>query len=236
LSKTSLTALNRLTDIVDGRRVIVEDPPLIVRLDATQRDLELARLDALYQEYYGTLPADRQHLLDRYSLTDVALKVVGVGSVGTRCFIALLESGDGEPLFLQVKEAVPSVLEAHLGPSVYPQAGQRVVNGQRIIQAASDPFLGWARFAGPQHDVDFFVRQLWDGKWSNSIESLSAKGLERHARACGGALGRAHARSGDAAMLTGYLGDDDSFDRAVTAWGEAYADRTAEDHRALVDG
>jgi uncharacterized protein (DUF2252 family) len=235
--RTSLGALGKLTDIVDGRRVIVSQPPLIVRLDDSERHAEIHRIEAFFGAYRSTLNVDRRQLLDRYALTDLARKVVGVGSVGTRCLIALFESGDGEPLFLQVKEAVASVLEAHLGPSEYEQAGERVVNGQRLVQATPDSFLGWARWRSGKKDeppIDFYVRQLWDGKQSAAVETMAPDALERYARACGAALARAHARSGDAAEIAGYLGDDDTFDRMITTFAEAYADLTERDYADLL--
>jgi len=236
-SRTSLGALSKLTDIVDGRRVIVSQPPLVVRLDDEARHTETQRIEAFFDAYRTTLNADRRRLLDRYALTDLAHKVVGVGSVGTRCLIALFESGDGEPLFLQIKEAVPSVLEAHLGPSEYDQAGQRVVNGQRLVQATPDSFLGWARWRSGKKDeppIDFYVRQLWDGKQSAAVETMAPDALERYARACGAALARAHARSGDASEIAGYLGDDDTFDRVIATFAEAYADLTEKDYADLL--
>jgi len=236
-SRTSLGALSKLTDIVDGRRVIVSQPPLVVRLDDEARHTETQRIEAFFGAYRSTLNADRRQLLDRYALTDLARKVVGVGSVGTRCLIALFESGDGEPLFLQVKEAVASVLEAHLGPSEYEQAGERVVNGQRLVQATPDSFLGWARWRSGKKDeppIDFYVRQLWDGKQSAAVETMAPDALERYARACGAALARAHARSGDASEIAGYLGDDDTFDRVIATFAEAYADLTEKDYADLL--
>jgi uncharacterized protein (DUF2252 family) len=236
-SRTSLGALSKLTGIVDGRRVIVSQPPLVVRLDDEARHTETQRIEAFFDAYRTTLNADRRRLLDRYALTDLAHKVVGVGSVGTRCLIALFESGDGEPLFLQIKEAVPSVLEAHLGPSEYDQAGQRVVNGQRLVQATPDSFLGWARWRSGKKDeppIDFYVRQLWDGKQSAAVETMAPDALERYARACGAALARAHARSGDASEIAGYLGDDDTFDRVIATFAEAYADLTEKDYADLL--
>jgi uncharacterized protein (DUF2252 family) len=239
--KNSLGALAKLTDIVDGRRVIVPKPPLIVPLDDEQRHDEIARIETFFDDYRATLDADRQRLLDRYSLIDLALKVVGVGSVGTRCLVALFESGGGDPLFLQIKEAGPSVLEAHLEPTSYDQAGHRVVAGQRITQAAPDALLGWARYqGGDEPAIDFYVRQLWDGKLSAEVETMTPEILRRYADACASALALAHARSGDASMIDGYLGDDDTFDRAVTKFAEAYADRTEQDyaelHTAAEDG
>lgn len=233
--RTSLGALNKLTDIVDGRRVIVSKPPLIVALRDEERHVELARIEAFYDDYRATLNADRRLLLDRYSLTDLARKVVGVGSVGTRCLVALFESGDGEPLFLQIKEAGPSVLEAHLEPSASDQAGHRVVDGQRAIQATPDDLLGWARDQnGDEPPIDLYVRQLWDGKLSAEVEAMTPAELGGYATTCGAALARAHARSGDASMICGYIGDDDSFDRAIATFAEAYADRTDQDYAELL--
>lgn len=223
--------------------MIVDHPPLVVRLSEERRRIALEQIGALFDEYRSTMTADRRVLLDRYSLVDIASKVVGVGSVGTRCFIALFESGDGDPLFLQLKEATTSVLEPYLGPSEHPQAGQRVVTGQQMIQAATDAFLGWGRFQGPEQieaalggagAIDFYVRQLWDGKYSAVVEGMSPELLARYAGWCGGAAGRAHARSGDASMITGYVGDDSTFDKAVVAFAEAYANQTEEDHRQLL--
>ena len=232
--KNSLGALGKLTDIVDGRRVIVSNPPLIVAMSDEQRRAEMTQIEAFFGEYRATLPADRGQLMDRYSMTDIARKVVGVGSVGTRCLIALLESGDGDPLFLQIKEAAPSVLEAHLAPSGFDQEGHRVVDGQRKIQATPDALVGWARYERADESTDFYVRQLWDGKASADVETMTAEVLRRYAKACGAALGRAHARSGDASMISGYLGDDDTFDRAVARFAEAYADRTEQDYDELI--
>ncbi len=232
---SSLGALRKLTDVVDGRRVIVSKPPLIVAITDEEARDERALIETFFDSYRATLAADRQLLLDRYSLTDVARKVVGVGSVGTRCLIALFESGDGEPLFLQVKEAVASVLEAHLAPSTSDQAGHRVVDGQRIVQATPDPFLGWARSQQEgQRPIDFYVRQLWDGKVSANIGAMTPDALAQYAATCGAGLGRAHARSGDAAMINGYLGDDDTFDRSIARYAEAYADRNDQDYAEML--
>lgn len=234
--KDRLGALAKLTAIVDGRRVIVARPPRVIRLPEEQLHSEMARVVRFFEEYAASLPLDRRRLLQRFSLSDLAVKVVGVGSVGTRCLIALMESGDGEPLFLQLKEAGASVLEAHLAPSPFTHAGQRVVEGQRLVQSASDPFLGWARYqpeTGPT--VDFYLRQLWDGKLSATIEGMSLEQLSRYGRVCGAVLARAHARSGDAAMIAGYLGDSDAFEQAAASFASTYADRTAADHRQLVE-
>jgi uncharacterized protein (DUF2252 family) len=235
--RTSLGALGKLTDIVDGRRLIVSQPPLIVRLAESEFEKDMRRIEAFFGAYRKTLNADRRQLLDRYALTDLARKVVGVGSVGTRCWIALFESGDGEPLFLQVKEARASVLEPYLEPSEYDEAGERVVNGQRLVQSTPDSFLGWAHYkpsgkADPP--IDFYIRQLWDGKQSADVDAMTPEMMEQYARTCGAALGRAHARSGDASEMSGYLGDDDTFDRAISRFAEAYADLTEKDYAELV--
>ena len=225
---SSLVAFPRLTQKVDGRYRIKDDPPTITHLD----DEELAQqLGALVERYSASLQEDRTVLLRKYSFVDVAHKVVGVGSVGTRCYVALLMgSEEGDPLFLQVKQAQASVLEPHLGPSSYLNHAQRVVRGQSLMQASSDIFLGWTAL-GP---IDFYVRQLRDMKLSVSIENLSESRFVRYCELCGWALARAHARSGDPAQISGYLGSTDTFDRATASFAEVYADQTERDHAALV--
>ena len=189
----------------------------------------------MFEGYLSTLPPNRRSLLRRYAVADVALKVVGVGSVGTRCFVVLLQAGDGQPLFLQLKEAGPSVLEAELGPSQFEQAGERVVTGQQEIQAASDVFLGWARFSPDDGSVtDFYFRQLWDGKYSPALGHMSHEQLSAYARLCGVALARAHARSGQPATIAGYLGDGATFTDAMVAYATAYAKLIRSDHAELV--
>ncbi|MBV1893431.1 MAG: DUF2252 domain-containing protein [Ilumatobacteraceae bacterium] len=232
-AKNSLRALKKLTEVVDGRSAIKSDPPLITRMDEMIERNGIDELARFYQEYRSTLPRYRQVLLDQYGVVDIAHKVVGVGSVGTRCLILLLESSNGSPLFLQFKEARASVLEPYLGASEFELAGQRVVVGQRLMQSTSDIFLGWARHRGTAtgvEDVDFYFRQLWDGKGSAEVDSMNAKELKRYARLCGGALGLAHARSGDAAMISGYLGDDSTFDHAIAAFADSYADLNDHDY------
>lgn len=232
--KTSLRAFRKLTDVVDGRRVIVPDPPRILRVDEMLAAGAKGGVQGFFERYRDTLPLDRRTMLDRFSLVDVAKKVVGVGSVGTRCLIMLLESGDGTPLFLQFKQAVASVLESHLGASGFEQAGQRVVEGQRLIQATSDVLLGWARWqAQDGQQVDFYVRQLWDGKGKIDVETLSPKHLAVFAGICGKTLAFAHARSGDAMMIRGYIGDDEAFDDILVEYADRYADRTERDHAQL---
>ncbi len=232
--KTSMRALDKLTDIVDGRRVIVPDPPGIDRIDEQLAAGKHSGVEGFLNRYRKTLPLDRRVLFDRFSLVDVAKKVVGVGSVGTRCVIALLESDDRTPLFLQFKQAVPSVLEAHLGASVFKQSGQRVVEGQRLIQATSDVFLGWATWTPRKGEkVDFYIRQLWDGKGKVDVEEMSPKRLAAFAGLCGKTLAYAHARSGDAMTIRGYIGEDDEFDNAMVEYADRYADLTGQDHARL---
>jgi uncharacterized protein (DUF2252 family) len=222
----SLQSLSKLTAVRDGRRVIVEDPPLIVRLG----DEEVDQAFRFAKAYRSTLEPDRRLLLDRYEFVDAARKVVGVGSVGTRCYVVLLAGvADLDPLFLQIKEAQPSVLSSFAGRSPYRNQGQRVVVGQRIMQAASDVFLGWARADG----FDTYVRQLRDMKGSADIDDSTPSGLAAYGRLCGAALARAHARSGDPALLAGYLGDESTFDEALGRFAVAYADQTDRDHEAF---
>jgi len=223
---TSLTALPKLTELVDGQRRIIEDPPLI--LHANHR-FDVAR--ATLEGYVSSLSLERRTLIERYRLVDAARKVVGVGSVGTRCHIVLLMDADGgAPLFLQVKEAEVSVLARYSGPSECGHEGERVVTGQRLMQAASDVFLGWADDPYGNH---YYVRQLRDMKGSVSIDLFTPEDLARYATLCGVTLARAHARSGDAAAIAGYLGNGDQFDRAIVAFADGYADQTVEDHAAL---
>jgi uncharacterized protein (DUF2252 family) len=225
---TSLGALAKLTEVVDGRRRIIDAPPLVEHLEwpagAPAPPLVVRR-------YRSSLPDDRRVLLDRYRVLDWARKVVGVGSVGTDDSIVLAQGDtDGDPLFLQVKEAQASVLERFAGSSRYASHGQRVVWGQRIMQAASDIFLGWTSLG----DRDYYVRQLRDMKGSIAVEKLSPRELLDYARACGAALGVAHARSGDAASIAAYLGAGDNFDRAIAGFAAAYADQTERDHALLM--
>jgi uncharacterized protein (DUF2252 family) len=189
------------------------------------------------RRYRASLPEDRRHLLEGYRIVDVARKVVGVGSVGTRCWIVLLEgsSTDQDPLFLQVKEAEASVLEPYVGKSRFRNHGRRVVEGQRLMQAASDIMLGWLHTSTGLDGKprDFYVRQLWDWKSSADIEAMAPAGLSLYGRMCGGTLARAHSRSGDGIAIASYLGGSDAFDRAVCAFAETYADQNERDHHAL---
>jgi uncharacterized protein (DUF2252 family) len=232
--KNSLRAQRHLTEVVAGRRMIASDPPLVQRLPDLERAKALALAKRFFEDYGATLTGDLRHLLDRYEIVDVARKVVGVGSVGTHCLIVLLESAGNAPLFLQLKEATAAALEPFLKPSEFEQAGHRVVNGQRLTQVGHDIFLGWARW-DPEGDKprDFYIRQLWDGKGSADVDSMGGGRLKRYAELCGRTLAAAHARTGDPAMIAGYLGSDDTFDRAVTEFAAAYAARNASDYAEL---
>ena len=238
-SKDSMRALAKLTTVVGGERRIVSDPPLIVPIEevaagAAQHEIE-EFVRVTIRAYRRTLTPDRRQLLERYRYVHAARKVVGVGSVGTRAWIVLmLGRDDGDPLFLQLKEAEASVLEPFLGKSTFAQHGQRVVEGQRLTQAASDIMLGWIRTtdtAGVSRD--FYMRQLWDGKGSAIIESMNPHGMTMYAQLCGSSLAKAHARSGDAIAIGSYLGSGDAFDRALASFAEAYADQNERDYDAL---
>ncbi|MFG1666490.1 DUF2252 domain-containing protein [Streptomyces sp. Y7] len=225
--RTSLRAFGKLTETVDGRRRLIHDPPLLERAGTS----DMAALRKTFSDYRSTLSEERRLLLDRYRFADAARKVVGVGSVGLRCFIVLLAGRDaGDPLFLQIKEARQSVLEEHLPSGPYVHPGHRVVAGQRLLQATGDIFLGW--MSGPQGRA-FYWRQLRETKGSADVSSMGPDDLCRYARLCGTALARAHARSGDRIAIAGYLGGADTFDRAVADFALAYADQTTNDHTAL---
>jgi uncharacterized protein (DUF2252 family) len=220
----SLQALSRLAKSVSGRLRIVDNPPLVCRIAEEGLGEVLSRL---FRDYVQTLQDDRRTLLERYRLVDFALKVVGVGSVGTRCYILLLDSSHpDDPLFLQLKESQASVLEPLLGRSPFANHGQRVINGQRLMQSASDMFLGWTSEGGH----DYCVRQLRDRKGAADLENMNASELTDYAELCGWVLARAHARSGDPALIAGYLGRSEVFDRAVGDFAEAYADQTGRDY------
>lgn len=224
--RTSLGALPKLTAMVGGRRRIVDRPPLIVH-DA----IEDCDAEKMLARYVGSLPPDRRPLLERWTIVDAARKVVGVGSVGTRCYLVLLMDHDGRtPLFLQLKEANEAVTAPHAGPSEFTHQGQRVVVGQRLMQAASDIFLGWTT-DGDRH---YYVRQFRDMKGSVNLDAMTESGFGAYARLCGRVLARAHARSGDAAGISGYLGRGRTFDEAVAEFAYAYAHQTELDHAALV--
>ncbi len=238
-TRDSMQALTKLTTSVDGTARIVSDPPLIVPVRDLVPAAELAdphrRFHELIRQYRRTLLPDRRMLLERYHFVDMARKVVGVGSVGTRCWIVLLTGRDAEdPLFLQIKEANDSVLAEFLGRSEFRNQGQRVVTGQRLMQQASDIFLGWQRTSGIDDvERDFYVRQLKDWKGSIAVDALVANGLDLYAQVCAWSLARAHARSGDRIAISGYLGTSDTFDRAVAEFAETYADVNERDYGAL---
>jgi uncharacterized protein (DUF2252 family) len=228
------SAVAKLTEVVDGKRRFRADPPILVPVPDAERPRVEHELAQIYARYLATLPADRIALLSRFSFLDIAHKVVGVGSVGTRAIVVLVESGDGEPLILQIKQAGASVLEAHLGPSRFPESGQRVVVGQRIMQAVGDPFLGWCRSAGDD-PIDFYVRQLRDMKGSIEAVGLTPRAMQVYAKICGAVLARAHARGGNPSLICGYLGDDETFDQAITDFATGYASLNMHDYDLLVD-
>jgi uncharacterized protein (DUF2252 family) len=242
-TRDSMRAVAKLTQIVDGRPQIISDPPLLVPIAdllpaGADRAVFQAQLTRLLAGYRRTLETDRRFLLEQFEFADMARKVVGVGSVGTRCWIVLMHGRDiSDPLFLQVKEAQASVLSRFCGASSYANQGQRVVAGQRLIQATSDIFLGWQRIEagldGQQRD--FYVRQLRDWKFSLPIETMVPRGMRLYGELCGWTLARAHARSGDRIAIAAYLGSSDVFDQAVTAFAAAYADQNQRDYQALRD-
>jgi uncharacterized protein (DUF2252 family) len=238
-TKDSLQAYEKLTHDVGGRRRIISDPPLIVPMDEFVQGADREQLEQQVREilrgYRASLQSDRRHVLEGFNFADMAHKVVGVGSVGARTWIILLLGRDDQdPLFLQAKEAQPSVLEPFLGKSRYANSGQRVVAGQRVMQAASDIFLGWHRARGADGiERDFYVRQLRDWKFSVDIAALNKALLTTYGGLCGWTLARAHARSGDRIAIAAYLGNSDAFDEAIAAFAVAYADQTERDHEAL---
>jgi uncharacterized protein (DUF2252 family) len=243
MTRDSIQEFSKLTHVVDGKPRIIADPPLIVPLadllpgeaDATATGQQLTGLVASYRR---TLASDRRHLLDQYEVADIARKVVGVGSVGTRCWIVLMLGRDQEdPLFLQVKEAQRSVLAAFADASRYANEGERVVAGQRLMQASSDIFLGWQRNPADTDGVarDYYVRQLRDWKMSLDIETMAPRDMRTYGGLCGWTLARAHARSGDRIAIAAYLGGGDVFDQAITRFASAYADQTERDHAALAE-
>jgi uncharacterized protein (DUF2252 family) len=238
-TRDSLQALSKLGEFVDGRYRIVSQPPVVIpaRDLAAAYGLAAEELETVighqFREYRATLQDDRRHLLERFEIIDMARKVVGVGSVGTRAFIVLLQGRDPQdPLFLQIKEATRSVLEDHLPRSQYRNPGQRVVQGQRLMQAASDIYLGWSK--GVQADRYYYWRQLRDMKASALVDTMAAAVLEFYAGLCGWTLARAHARSGDPIAIAEYLGADDTFDRSITKFCQRYADQNELDYQALV--
>ena len=239
-TKDSMTAFSKLCEVVDGKTRIVDQSPLIVPMDqlaqGAEGDALYESLHQLLRDYRGTLEFDRRVLLEEFELSDLARKVVGVGSVGTRAYIALMLGRDGQdPLFLQMKEAEASVLEEFLGPSEFSNHGERVVVGQRLMQAASDIFLGWLHVdtgldGKPR---DFYARQLKDWKGSAEIEQMVPKAMAAYGTLCGWTLARAHARSGDRIAIAAYLGNSDSFDRAIVEFSKAYAEQNDRDYKQL---
>jgi uncharacterized protein (DUF2252 family) len=238
-TEDSTKALRKLTTVTNGQRRIISDPPLI---EPVEEVFPHEQASAIYQQirgvlgkYQRTLQSDRKHLLGQFTLVQAARKVVGVGSVGTRCWIALMDAGDGtEPLFLQPKEAVASALAAYCGRSHYASHGERVVAGQHLMQAESDIFLGWTHVTGPDGaDHDYYIRQLKDWKFSAPIEQMIPSGMAIYAQMCGWTLARAHARSGDRIALAAYLGSSGTFAQAIADFAEAYADQNERDYAAL---
>jgi uncharacterized protein (DUF2252 family) len=239
----SMQEVAKLTRLVDGRPRIISDPPLLVPIDELlPKHEDMAKFQSqllgLIAKYPRTLETDRRYLLEQYAFADMARKVVGVGSVGTRCWITLmLGSNESDPLFLQVKEAQTSVLSRFVGASKYTNQGQRVVAGQRLMQASSDIFLGWQRTEVGLDDQqrDFYIRQLRAWKYSIAIEDLVPHSMRTYGEACGWTLARAHARSGDRIAIAAYLGSSDVFDKAITQFAAAYADQNERDHQSLTD-
>jgi uncharacterized protein (DUF2252 family) len=240
-SKDSLKAFGKLTEMVDGKARIVGDPPLIVTIEDVATDEDRPRIEAfvrgIVRDYRRSLPSDRRHLLEQFHYAHAARKVVGVGSVGTRAWIMLMEGRDAnDPLFLQAKEAEASVLEPFLGKSAFAHHGKRVVEGQRLMQAASDLMLGWVRVDGIDGvQRDFYDRQLWDMKGSAIVETMSPEMMTAYAQLCGWTLAKAHARSGDPVAIAGYLGSGMTFERALAAFAETYADQNDRDFAAFRD-
>jgi uncharacterized protein (DUF2252 family) len=240
-TKDSMSAYEKLTRLVDGEPRIISDPPLIVPIDELlptqmERDAFEEQTRNLLRSYRRTLETDRRHLLEQFRFVDLARKVVGVGSVGTRAWIALFLGADEvDPLFLQIKEAQPSVLERFVGKSEYGNCGQRVVAGQRLMQATSDIFLGWQHVSAGLDGAerDFYVRQLKDWKGSFAFEAAVPTGAAAYGKACGWTLARAHARAGDRVAIAAYLGRSDVFDHAIAEFAETYADQNERDYQAL---
>ena len=238
-TKDSMKAFGKLTEVVDGQVRIVGDPPLITPVEDVYAGLEVEQIEEflrlVIRSYRRTLAGDRRKLLERFRYVHGARKVVGVGSVGTRAWICLmLGRDDDDPLFLQFKEAQPSVLEPFLGHSEFANSGQRVVEGQRLTQAASDIMLGWIKVDAPDGAKrDFYIRQLWDAKMSALVDVMEPRTLTTYARVCGTELARAHARAGDGIAIASYLGQSDTFDRAMARFAETYADQNERDYAAL---
>ena len=227
-------AVAKLTHNPQGDHQFVEDPPLTVHLDRTGHDLD--EVESMLDAYRKTLRDDRRELLDRFRIVDVARKVVGVGSVGTRVWVCLFEGSSGreeDHMILQVKEAQASVLEPYVGASTLDHHGRRVVAGQRVTQGPTDIFLGWCE--GPRTGRQYYVRQLWDAKGRSDLTKMGRRELAHHASLCAYALARAHARTGDAVQISGYLGNSAAFDEAIATFAAEYAITTERDHAGLVD-
>lgn len=218
----------KLADVADDRATIRDNPPLIYHWDGLR---DMNAIQQAFVRYRETLVPERRVLLDRFAIHDIALKVVGVGSVGTLCAVILLMANEDDPLFLQVKEATASVLEAYAGKSAYPNHGERVVRGTLLMQAASDHFLGWTEGKGGRH---FYIRQLRDMKTKILVEVFDALDMMEYAEVCGFTLARAHARSAEPALISGYLGQSDTFDKAIVSFSVAYADQSESDHGVLM--
>ena len=238
-TKDSLRALDKLCRVVDGEPRIVGNPPLVTPIEDVLPGAEQAHLEdtikRMIRTYRASLPEDRRRLLERYRYVHAARKVVGVGSVGARSWLLLLLGrDDNDPLFLQFKEAQPSVLEPFLGKSTFAQHGERVVQGQRMMQATADILLGWERVTAIDGETkDFYIRQLWDAKGSQEIEAMNPAALIAYGVICGWTLARAHARSGDAAAIAAYVGRGDTLDRAMASFAETYADQNERDYQSL---
>jgi uncharacterized protein (DUF2252 family) len=233
--RTHMQVLDKLTDLVDDKFRLRDDAPFIVHETHTEAGRTINEgLELFLQSYMESLADDRKYLLDQYRIVDVARKVVGVGSVGTRCWVIFLKGNhDEDPMFLQMKEAQPSVLEPFIGKSKYKNNGQRVVAGQRLIQGAPDIFLGW----GEQDGKQFYVRQLRDMKGGVEFdpEKVKVENLPQYTALCAWAMALAHAKSGDPALIAGYVGKNDDLDEAMVKFAFAYADQTEKDHKALAE-
>ena len=238
-TKDSMKALDKLTTVVDGERRFISDPPLLVPVEEVFPELEADRATVIFRDllrrYRATLSTDRRQLLEQYQFVQMARKVVGVGSVGTRVWVILMRGpGEEDVLFLQAKEAEASVLERFTKKSQYGNHGARVVAGQRLMQASSDIFLGWQRVEGLDGaSHDYYVRQLQDWKGSIDVETMVPQGLEAYGRLCAQTLARAHARSGDRFAMASYLGNSDSFEKALAKFAESYADQNERDYEAF---
>jgi uncharacterized protein (DUF2252 family) len=227
--ETSEHIFPKIADVINGRTRIVDHPPLVYH--PREADVELKNVIKTFREYRETLPAERRVILDRYHIVDVARKVVGVGSVGTRCGMALLMAGEDDPMLLQIKEALPSVLEPYAGKSRSANHGERVVTGQRMLQSASDVFLGWTNDSAGR---SYYFRQLRDMKMKIDLENMTKGDWLEYVEICGWTLARAHARTGDAAFIGGYLGKNDLFDLALAKFATSYADQADRDHAVLL--